>query len=115
MPTVRTAACALTSVLLSSVSSAQYVAPAPAPYYYGCGGVYLALARQNDDLARIRSRLRRLELETDESARAKQWISALEAENQNLRQQNTLFQLRVVELEASLKNAKDDPDPKREQ
>ncbi|MCW8880857.1 MAG: hypothetical protein OQK92_00990, partial [Sedimenticola sp.] len=35
-------------------------------------GIYLELGRQNDDLARIRARLRRLELETDKSVRARQ-------------------------------------------
>jgi len=108
MPTVRAAVGALTIVLVSSASNAQYVAPygvvAP-PTFYGCGGVYLELARQNDDLARIRSRLRRLELETDESVRARQWISTLEAENRNLRQQNVLFQQRLVELEKALETA----------
>jgi len=109
MPTVRAAVGALTIALVSSVSNAQFVAPygvVASPTFYGCGGIYLELARQNDDLARIRSRLRRLELETDESVRARQWISTLEAENRNLRQQNVLFQQRVVELEQELEAAR---------
>ena len=96
---------ALTTTLFSGASAAQYVAPygvVGPPAYYGCGGIYLALARQNEDLSRIRARLRRLELETDESARARQWISTLDAENRNLRQQNVLFQQRVIELEQTL-------------
>ena len=105
MPTFRHAVCGLTMSLFSAGSAAQYVAPygivAP-PAYYGCSGIYLALARQNEDLSRIRARLRRLELETDESARARQWISTLDAENRNLRQQNVLFQQRVIELEREL-------------
>lgn len=108
MRIIRSAAYALTIALVGSVSNAQYVAPygivAP-PAFYGCSGIYLELARQNDDLARIRSRLRRLELETDESVRARQWISTLEAENRNLRQQNVLFQRRLVELERELEAA----------
>jgi len=97
-------------------AGAQYISPGgvigvPVYPYYGCGGIYLELARQNDDLARIRARLRRLELETDEGARARQWIGTLEAENRNLRQQNGLFQQRVLELEAALaeREAKDRP------
>ncbi len=102
------AALALAIVLGPSRAHAQYVVLDGAinvpvyPYYYGCGGIFLELARQNDDLAHIRARLRRLELETDESVRARQWIGTLEAENRNLRQQNALFQRRVLELEAAL-------------
>jgi len=99
----------LTIAFTPTRADAQYVAADRAigvpvyPYdYYGCGGIYLELARQNDDLARIRTRLRRLELETDEGVRARQWIGTLEAENRNLRQQNVLFQQRVLELEAAL-------------
>jgi hypothetical protein len=102
-------------VLIGATAKAQPVVPgygayyyAPG-YYYGCGGIYLELARQNDELARIRSSLRRLETETDETQRARQWISALEAENNNLRQQNALFQRRVIELEADLEAAGRDP------
>ena len=110
---------ALTTTLFSTESTAQYVAPygivAP-PAYYGCTGIYLALARQNEDLSRIRARLRRLELETVESERARQWISALDAENRNLRQQNVLFQQRVIELEQALdRNAREEaavPEPR---
>ena len=117
-PAVRSAAYALTISLVSSVSSAQYLAPygvvAP-PGYYGCSGIYLELARQNDDLSRIRARLRRLETETDESARARQWISTLEAENRNLRQQNMLLQRQVMQLEATLETMKSDPNAKTKQ
>ena len=105
MHTLRLAVCTLTMSLFSSVSAAQYVAPngvVEPSAYYGCGGIYLELARQNEDLSRIRARLRRLELETDESVRARQWISTLDAENRNLRQQNVLFQERVIELEREL-------------
>jgi len=108
--------------LLSGSSAAQYVAPygiLGPPAYYGCSGIYLELARQNEDLSRIRARLRRLELETDESARARQWISTLDAENRNLRQQNVLFQQRVVELERALDaKAREDvtvPEPRGEE
>ena len=105
--------CALTMSLFSAASAAQYVAPygvVGLPAYYGCSGIYLALARQNEDLSRIRARLRRLELETDESVRARQWISTLDAENRSLRQQNVLFQQRVIELEAALEKTRDVPD-----
>jgi hypothetical protein len=91
--------------LLSAVCAAEHVAPygiVGPTAYYGCSGIYLELARQNEDLSRIRARLRRLELETDESVRARQWISTLDAENRNLRQQNVLFQRRVIELEREL-------------
>ena len=64
-----------------------------------------------EDLARIRARLRRLELETDESARARQWIDTLDAENRNLRQQNALFQRRVIELEAAAEAMRMQTDP----
>jgi len=113
MPGLRTALCAFSLILFSAVSSAQYVAPYGAvapPAYYGCSGIYLELARQNEDLARIRARLRRLETETDNSARARQWISALEAENRNLRQQSVLFQQRVLELEAILETRRNVPE-----
>ncbi len=105
MLTFRQVVFALTTALLSAGSTAQYIAPygiVGPPAYYGCGGIYLALAWQNEDLSRIRARLRRLELETDESMRARQWISTLDAENRNLRQQNVLFQQRVIELEREL-------------
>jgi len=103
----RNAALAVALAMLSASSSAQYVPPygvvgPPAYRSYGCGGIYLALGRQNEDLARIRARLRRLELETDESVRARQWISTLDAENRNLRQQNMLFQQQVIALEQEL-------------
>lgn len=113
------AALALIIALAAPRADAQYVAPGgvigvPVYPYWGCGGIYLELARQNDDLARIRARLRRLELETDEGARARQWIGTLEAENRNLRQQNALFQRRVLELEAALeqRNGTEPPDAK---
>jgi len=99
--------------LISMPTTAQQVVPGPGVYYgpgaYGCGGIYLELARQTDELARIRSTLRRLETETDDTQRARQWISALEAENRNLRQQNALFQRRVIELEEALKASHDEP------
>jgi hypothetical protein len=111
MPTARSAVFAVVLTLIGATAAAQPVVPgygayyyAPG-YYYGCGGIYLELARQNDELARIRSSLRRLETETDETQRARQWISALEAENRNLRQQNALFQRRVEELEADRERA----------
>ena len=119
MLSFRNAACAMTMSVLSAASSAQYVPPYGAlglpGYDYGCSGIYLGLARHNDDLARIRARLRRLELETDQSVRATQWNSALEAENRNLRQQNALFQQRVLELEAKLgeRNARNAPEAGR--
>ena len=113
------ASLALTIALAAPHADAQYLAPGgvigtPLYPYYGCGGIYLELARQNDDLARIRARLRRLELETDEGVRARQWISTLDAENRNLRQQNALFQRRVLELEAALekREAGDQPSEK---
>jgi hypothetical protein len=109
MLTFRNALGCLAMALCSVPVAAQYVAPnvvLGAPVYYGCGGIYLELARQNDDLLRIRTRLRRLELETDAGARSRQWIDTLEAENRNLRQQNTLYQQRVLELEAALKAGK---------
>lgn len=112
MPTVHSTIFALVVALLvvstlsGAPAAAQPVVPAPglyyAPGYYGCGGIYLELARQNDELARIRSSLRRLETETDDTQRARQWINALEAENRNLRQQNGLFQRRVIALEEQL-------------
>lgn len=115
MHAFRTAACALAMTLFSAASTAQYAAPytilGPPVHFYGCGGIYLELARQNEDLSRIRARLRRLELETDESARARQWIGTLEAENRNLRQQNALFQRRVIELEAALREVGDKDAP----
>jgi hypothetical protein len=114
MLTFRIAALALTIAALSAPSAAQYVPPygvlAPPAYYYGCGGIYLELARQNEDLSRIRAAVRRLQTESDESARARQWISTLEAENRNLRQQNALFQQRVIELEATLGEISEDSD-----
>ena len=107
MPNFRQAACALTLAVYGAAASAQYVAPDSvfsASPYYGCGGIFLVLVRQSDDLARIRGRLRALELETDQEVRARQWIGTLEAENRNLRQQNALFQQRVIELEEILEN-----------
>ncbi len=113
VPRYRTIACASALLLLCAASVAQPVAPYGVlgpPAYFGCGGIYLELARQNDDLARIRTALRRLELETDESVRARQWINALDAENRNLRQQNVLFQQRVIALEKALAAApRDEP------
>jgi hypothetical protein len=106
MQTLRIALCVATA-LCSAPAGAQYVAPLGVPMYYGCGGIYLDLAHQNDDLLRIRARLRRLELETDEGARARQWIDTLDTENRNLRQQNVLYQRRVLELEAELKDRTD--------
>jgi hypothetical protein len=106
MQTLRNALCVAVA-LCSAPAGAQYAAPLGVPMYCGCGGIYLDLARQNDDLLRIRARLRRLELETDQGARARQWIDTLDAENRNLRQQNVLYQRRVLELEAELKARKD--------
>ncbi len=114
MPGYGTAACALALTLSCASATAQYVAPYGAlgpSAYLGCGRIYLELARQNNDLARIRTALRRLELETDESLRARQWISTLDAENRNLRQQNALFQQRVVELEAAMEEMRAMSDP----
>ncbi|MCL4800026.1 MAG: hypothetical protein KJ025_10600 [Burkholderiales bacterium] len=108
---VRVSIACLLAALLGAPAAAQPVAPGAGYYYppgyypYGCSGIYLELARQNDELLRIRSALRRLETESDDSQRARQWIAALEAENRNLRQQNALFQRRVLELEAALEAA----------
>lgn len=112
MRIVRVPIACLLAALLGAPVAAQPVAPGggyyyrPGDYPYGCGGIYVELARQSDELLRIRSALRRLATEPDDSQRARQWIGALEAENRNLRQQNALFQRRVLELEAALEAAR---------
>jgi hypothetical protein len=112
VPTIRSTILAVVVALFAvgalsaAPAGAQPVVPGPSGYYargyYGCSEIFLELARKNGELARIRASLRRLETETDDTLRARQWIRALEAENQNLRQQNALFQRRLIELEAEL-------------